>query len=168
MNKDKTKDKTISVGGKPMALEHGRVFPAHPPPPLPGWLAGMGKTVDLHRTKGLMGVAALRTYSTCCASISQLSAQLSPSPRLLCQRLRPVSSAFPTSLFLPVLPLDLEQSSLWDPPRGYWGAITPKKRLSQELHTPPLQGLDLVPERGALFRPMPDVYWTLNGPLLLP
>lgn len=40
------------------------------------------------------------------------------------------------SSFCPIPPLNLEQSSNWDLPSGYWGAITPKKRLSQGLYTP--------------------------------
>lgn len=108
----------------------------------------MEEAVDLRRTKGLMGLAAVRTSLTCCVTVPHLSAQLSPSPRFTFQRLRPVSSAFPTSLFFPpILSLHLDQSSTWDLPSGYWGVIPPKKRLNQgcaELSPPP-QGLDLVP-----------------------
>lgn len=102
-----------------------------------------------------------------------LPAPLSPNPRPTLQRLRPVSSAFPTSLFSPpILSLDLQQSSKLGLPCGYWGAIPPKKRLSQEFAdpTPPPPPKAwtqfLVPERGLSFPPA--VYWTLKGPQLLP
>lgn len=43
-----------------------------------GKLAGTRETVDCHRTKGPMGMAAERTESTCRVSAPHLSAQLSP------------------------------------------------------------------------------------------
>lgn len=58
--------------------------------PPTGQLAGTGKMVDCHRTKGLMGMAAVRTYLTCCIHVPHLSAQLSPNPRLPFLCLRPV------------------------------------------------------------------------------
>lgn len=138
------------------------------------WTVGWdGRGIDLHWTKGLMGMAAVRTSLTCCVSTWPLPAPLSPNPRPTLQRLRPVSSAFPTSPFSPpILSLDLEQSSELGLPRGYWGAIPPKKRLSQEFAdpTPPPPPKAwtrfLVPERGPSFPPA--VYWTLKGPRLLP
>jgi hypothetical protein len=50
-----------------------------PIPPQNSWL-GMGEVVDLHETKGLMGMAAVRTYWTCQVSAPHLSAQLSLQP----------------------------------------------------------------------------------------
>lgn len=127
--------------------------------PWPGRLAGMEEAVDLRRTKGLRGLAAVRTSPTCCVTVPQLSAQLSTSARFTFQCLRPVSSAFLTSLFFPpILSLHLHQSSTWDLPSGYWGVISPKKRLNQgfaELSPPPEAWTwFLVPERGCLFLPL--------------
>lgn len=43
------------------------------------WL-GMGEVITLHRTKGLMGMAATRTYLTCRVSAPHLPVQLFPNP----------------------------------------------------------------------------------------
>lgn len=122
--------------------------------------------VDLHRTKGLTGLAAARTYLTCCGNTPHLSVQLSPRPRLTRPRVgqyreRPHFPLLP-SPFLCILSSRLTGTCYVDT----GDAIPPKKRLSQELHSrpPPSPGSDLVPERGS---PCPTVYWTLNGPLLL-
>lgn len=54
------------------------------------WLE-VGEMVDLHRTKGLTGMAAARTYLTCCASVPHLPVPLSPNPQFTFLCRRPVS-----------------------------------------------------------------------------
>jgi len=59
------------------------------PPRQDSWL-GQERWSIVIGQKGLMGLAAMRTYSTCCVHVPHLSARLSPNPRLTFLCLRPV------------------------------------------------------------------------------
>lgn len=134
------------------------------------WLE-VGEMVDLQRTKGLTGMAAARTYLTCCVSVPHLPVPLFPNPDSHFYAVGQYPEPSPHIPLLPAHPFfGFEQSSNWVLPSGHWAAIPPKKRLSQELHAllPPLPRPGLVPERGSPpAPPSSTVSWTLNGLLTL-